>query len=114
MPLHDWHPADIKAALAKENTSLAALARQHGVTKSIPSIALKRPFPKWERIIAAAIGQDPRVIWPNRFANRDADDAQRARRSAEIAAARARPRRRGRPPIRTTPDAVATRAGSPR
>ncbi|MEI6419216.1 MAG: helix-turn-helix domain-containing protein [Sphingomonadales bacterium] len=114
MLLNDWHPADIKAALAKEKTSLAALARQHGVTNSVLSIALKRSFPKWERIIASAIGQDPRIIWPRRFAERDAELARRARRSAEIEAAKNRPRRRGRPPIRTTPDAAAARAGLPR
>lgn len=106
----DRDPEDIKHALRKKNVTLAGLARQHGVTKSVPTVALRQSFPKWEAIIAAVLGEPPENIWPVRYAAR----AKRDRIAAEIAAARARPRRRGRPPIRTTPDAVAARAGSPR
>ena len=111
---HDRHPEDVKAALRKAGTSLAILAREHSVTKSLPSIALRRSFPKWEGIIAAALGEDPRAVWPERFAIRDADAARRAKLSAELAADRAIPRRLGRPPIRKTPDAAATAAGQTR
>jgi len=33
--------------------------------------ALNRPYPKAERIIAAAIGIAPEVIWPERYAKRN-------------------------------------------
>lgn len=93
----DMHPEDVKAALRKRGTSLAELARAHGVTISIPASALRRSLPKWEGIIAAALGMDPATIWPSRYAERAEKAALRARTSAEVAAARAMPRRRGRP-----------------
>ena len=94
----DTHPEDVKAALRKEGTSLAQLARAHGVTISTPASALRKPLPKWEAIIAEALGKDPAQIWPKRYAQRAEKAAQLARTSAEVAAAKAKPRRRGRPP----------------
>jgi len=67
----DWHRADVVAALHKKGWSLRELSKQSGLGAGTLKSALDRPYPKAERIIADAIGIDPRVIWPNRYAKRD-------------------------------------------
>lgn len=65
----DWHPADILAALRKAGWSLTQLAKHHGYasTSGLGNV-LHRPYPKTERIIAAAIGiEHPMQIWPSRY-----------------------------------------------
>lgn len=64
----DWHKEDIKAAVRKRGTTLKGLALSHGY-RSVDacSQALQRPYPKMERIIAAAIGVPPETIWPSRY-----------------------------------------------
>lgn len=64
---HDWHRADVVAALHKCGWSVASLAKAHGVSPSALRNALDRPYPKSERLIAAAIGVAPEIIWPERF-----------------------------------------------
>lgn len=63
----DMHPADILAAFKKRKTSLAALSRQVGLNSGTLANALKRPWPKGEFIIAAALGIHPSAIWPSRY-----------------------------------------------
>lgn len=63
----DWHPADIKAAVQKQGTSLARLSRQNGLSNSMCGQALQKPYPKMERLIATCIGMEPQVIWPSRY-----------------------------------------------
>ena len=65
--IQDWHPADIKAAVQKKGTSLARLSRQNGLSSSMCGQALKKPYPKMERLIATCIGETPQVIWPSRY-----------------------------------------------
>jgi Ner family transcriptional regulator len=67
----DWHRADIVAALHKRGWSLRRLALQHGY-KSPGALGneLDRPWPKGERLIAAAIGTAPETIWPSRYQKR--------------------------------------------
>lgn len=67
----DWHRADVVAALHKKGWSLRALSRQSGLSDGTLKSALDRPYPKAEKIIAAAIGIEAREIWPNRYAKRD-------------------------------------------
>jgi len=70
-PSQDWHPADIKAALEKAGWSLSRLSLHHGyATRTTLKTALHRSWPKGERLIAEAIGVEPTVIWPSRYANR--------------------------------------------
>ncbi|QHM77006.1 hypothetical protein C7M52_02995 [Mixta theicola] len=64
---HDWHPADIIAALHKKGTSLAAVSRQAGLSSSTLANALNRPWPKGEWLIADAIAVHPAEIWPSRY-----------------------------------------------
>ncbi|MCA6219617.1 helix-turn-helix domain-containing protein [Photorhabdus antumapuensis] len=63
----DWHPADIIAGLKKRGTSLAAISREAGLASSTLSNALHRPWPKGERLIAAALNCEPCEIWPSRY-----------------------------------------------
>lgn len=62
-----WHPADIVAAIRKRRTSLRRLSRLNGYAAGSLRIALQRPWPKAEKIIAAALGVEPQDIWPTRY-----------------------------------------------
>lgn len=64
---HNWHPADIIAALKKHGTSLAALSREAGLSSSTLANALSRPWPKGELLIAQALNTSPEMIWPERY-----------------------------------------------
>jgi Ner family transcriptional regulator len=64
----DWHRADIKAAVHKAGYTMTQLARNAGYASDNQlHDALRRPWPKAERIIAEAIGQRPQAIWPSRY-----------------------------------------------
>ena len=64
----DWHPADIKAALAKREITLAGIAKAYGLSSSSTlSVALVRSYPAAEQRIADALGVHPMVIWPSRY-----------------------------------------------
>ncbi|WP_157669915.1 helix-turn-helix transcriptional regulator [Chitinibacter sp. GC72] len=67
----DWHRADILAALHKKGWSMRALSREAGLSETTLKTALDRPYPKAERIIAAAIGLAPEAIWPQRYYKRN-------------------------------------------
>lgn len=68
---HDWHRADVVAALHKRGWSIASLARAHGLSPSTLRSALDKPYKKSEKIIADAIGVEPEVIWSERYAKRN-------------------------------------------
>ncbi len=63
----DWHPEDIKAAVRKSGTSLAALARDAGMSPNAFTHVLRFPRATAERVIAHALGVHPKVIWPSRY-----------------------------------------------
>lgn len=63
----DWHPADIVAAIWKRGTSLTRLSRQSGYARNALQMALRRPWPKAEKIIADFLGLSPQTIWPSRY-----------------------------------------------
>jgi len=46
------------------------LSRQSGLNSRTLNNALDRRYPKGEKIIAGAIGVEPRTIWPSRYINR--------------------------------------------
>lgn len=62
-----WHRADIKAALEKKGWSLRRLSLANGYANKSLSLALHRPWPKAERIVADAIGVPAQRIWPHRY-----------------------------------------------
>lgn len=71
----DWHRADIIAELRKAGWSLRKLATHHEYSSPTTLVvALDRPWPKGEKLIAEAIGQKPETIWPTRYAKRTAKD----------------------------------------
>lgn len=63
----DWHPADVISAIKKSGTSLAMLSRQSGLSPNTLANALKRKWPKGERIIASHLRIHPSKIWPSRY-----------------------------------------------
>lgn len=66
--LQDWHRADIVAGLRKAGWSVRRLAKHHGyASHGALTVALARPFPKAQRLIAEAIGVAPEQIWPSRY-----------------------------------------------
>lgn len=70
-PPTDWHRAEILCQLKIAGWSLRKLSLQSGLAEGTVKQALDRPYPKCERIIAAAIGVAPEVIWPERYAKRN-------------------------------------------
>lgn len=64
-PAHDWHPADIKAALEKRGLSLRALAKQYEYSHI--QRVLQGPWWAAEQIVARAIGVPAQKIWPSRY-----------------------------------------------
>ena len=65
--IKDWHPADIKAALAKKNLTLRDVARKYGLPEQICSDALSGRSRLGEEIIAKELGLTPKKLWPSRF-----------------------------------------------
>lgn len=63
---HDWHPADVKAALEKRGISLRQLALAHGY-KHFQRV-LKSPWWAAEQIVAKALDCPAEQIWPTRYA----------------------------------------------
>jgi Ner family transcriptional regulator len=67
----DWHPADIVAALRKAGWSIRKLSAHHGYSDpSTLSTALRRDWPKGEKLVAEAIGTTPERVWPERYEKR--------------------------------------------
>ena len=81
----DWHRADIVAAVRKKGLSLRAIAVHEGLSPGALSNALDRPWPKGERLIAAAIGVDPELIWPTRYEKRNFKPAYPSMTSNKVA-----------------------------
>lgn len=77
----DWHRADIVAALRKAGWSLRRLATHHGyASPTTLSVAMDRPWPKGQQLIADAIGIDPAKIWPSRYQDKDNTGAHKGHR----------------------------------
>lgn len=68
---NDWHPADIKCAMAKAGWSFARIAREYGYTApNGPNVVLRKPWSVMEQIVADIIGVHPSDIWPSRYDER--------------------------------------------
>lgn len=67
MKKKDWHAEDIKCALRKKRITLKALSIEAGLAPCTLGNALRVSYPKAERIIANALGFEPRDIWPSRY-----------------------------------------------
>ena len=73
----DWHPADVICALTKAGWSLRSLSAYHGYARKSLQVALRKPWPRAERLIAEALGLHPQGIWPSRYR---ADGSPKSRR----------------------------------
>lgn len=63
----DERRAWIKYQLELRGHSFASIAREIGVARTVPQSALRRRYPKMERIIAAKLGLQPEDVWPERY-----------------------------------------------
>ena len=68
----DWDRAYILYLLRLKGWTLRSLSFRNGYTSNALQYALRKPYPKAERIIAAVIGVLPRTIWPSRYVERRA------------------------------------------
>ncbi len=57
----------IKYQLRRRGYTLTSLGREHGVSRHAVGLALRRPYPKMEAIIARALGLHPVELWPDRY-----------------------------------------------
>ena len=85
-----WHPADIGAALKKCGWSLRRLSVHHGYSPTVVENAIRRSWPRGERLIAEAIGVPPEEIWPERYAARAEKAAARQRAALDSKTRRSR------------------------
>ncbi|WP_312924862.1 helix-turn-helix domain-containing protein [Atlantibacter hermannii] len=67
----NWHRADILAAIRKQGSSMAKLSRDNGLHERTLYNVLERSWPRGELIIANFLGLDPKVIWPERYKNKE-------------------------------------------
>lgn len=65
MSHHDWHPADVKAALEKRGISLRKLAHENGYSHF--QRVLTTHWWAAEQIVARALGKRAEEIWPSRY-----------------------------------------------
>ena len=63
----DWPAARIRYELALRGISLAGLSRDNGFHDSAAGRALRVSWPEMERIIAQALGVEPKTMWPSRY-----------------------------------------------
>jgi Ner family transcriptional regulator len=73
----DTHPADIVAALRKNGWSLRKLSEHYNMHPQTIGTALRKDYPKAEKLIALALGVKPETIWPSRYAQRAARRGRR-------------------------------------
>ncbi len=57
----------IKYRLNIAGYTLSSLAREIGVSRHAPKLALDRPYPRMERVIAEKIGLPAHKIWTERY-----------------------------------------------
>lgn len=62
------HREDIKAAIRKRHSTLAAIARANGLDPSTLSKSLVQAVPAGERAIARFLGMSLHSLWPDRYA----------------------------------------------
>lgn len=65
--LEDWHPEDVKAAVRKKGSTLAAIGRRAGMSRQSIALTLVRPNGRGEAEIAGFLGLEARTIWPSRY-----------------------------------------------
>lgn len=64
-----FHREELKGRIRMRGKSMAALSREHGYCDDAVRIALTRPWPAVERIIAHHLGCEPQDLWPDRYSD---------------------------------------------
>lgn len=64
------HREELKAQIRLRGKTMAELSREHGYCDDAVRIALTRPWPAVERIVADHLEREPWDLWPDRY---DAD-----------------------------------------
>jgi lambda repressor-like predicted transcriptional regulator len=64
---HSPHREEIKAAIRMHGVTLVSLGRRWGYSESALRQALRRPYPRIERLIANFLRTKPERIWPDRY-----------------------------------------------
>lgn len=88
----------VKYKLRARGHSLASIARDLGVSRDAPGLALRRPYPRMEYAIAERLGLSAPAIWPERYdpqgrpARGDPERQRAALLAARQRSKRARPR----------------------
>lgn len=67
----DMHQAMIVAKLRMAGKPLSELSRQSGLKPNSLRNVFYRSVPKYEQIIADALGLEPSDIWPSRYSDRN-------------------------------------------
>ena len=67
MGVQGWHPEQIKAAIRMRGKTCVQLSTDAGYCRYAVHVALSKPWPKIEAMIAAFIGTKPQLIWPARY-----------------------------------------------
>lgn len=75
--IKDWPAPTIIAALWNKRLSLRRLSIANNYSPGTLANAIRKDWPRGESIIAAAIGVEPSVIWPSRYARRAQREATR-------------------------------------
>jgi len=71
----------VRHQLKLKGYSLAGLAREVGLSRHAPKLALNKPYPRMERLIAGAIGVTPQEIWPDRYGPDGKPNRKRGKRT---------------------------------
>ncbi|WP_155976369.1 helix-turn-helix domain-containing protein [Novispirillum itersonii] len=67
MAIKSWDKAGIKAAVIARGLTLRGVSLAAGLPRDAASQALHRPWAAAEAAIAAAIGEAPATLWPDRY-----------------------------------------------
>jgi Ner family transcriptional regulator len=72
-----WDAPEIIAALKRLGWSLRQLSQANGLQPGTLGQALRRPYPRAERIIANTIGVPARELWPERYSKPSRNNGKR-------------------------------------
>ncbi|NJL07966.1 MAG: transcriptional regulator [Methylacidiphilales bacterium] len=74
-----WDRHAIKAEVYRRGMTLRGIARAAGLEPSACNVALLRRHWRGEAAIAAALGVEPSVLWPERYSAQPVSPLQRSR-----------------------------------
>ncbi|MEW5911081.1 MAG: helix-turn-helix domain-containing protein [Thermodesulfobacteriota bacterium] len=60
-------PLWIKYQLRRRGHTLTSLGRERGVSRHAVGLALRKPYPRMEAVIEAALDMHPAELWPERY-----------------------------------------------